>query len=107
MRTKWIAVVAGLVAAVGLLGMAGCDKRSKTVDMGIVCKECGFEGVAKVTEGQPLPVKCPKCGKMTAYLGFLCPNAACGKQIPWDGKTPPAVCPHCKQAIGGKASEVH
>ena len=42
-------------------------------------------------------VKCPKCGKATAFVARLCPK--CHKPLAWDPKSPPTTCPLCKAKL--------
>lgn len=97
----WVWGVGLLVIAVAAWRLVSCARDGETIDVGVVCTSCKFEGVIPVRKGtDPWPVKCPKCGKRTAFAAYQCPR--CMKLIPWDPKKPPTTCPYCEADLSRK-----
>lgn len=95
---KWVLVLGVVAVLIGAWRLVSCARHAKTVDVGVLCTSCGFHGPAAVPVGTvEWPVKCPKCGKATAFVAQLCPK--CHKPIAWDPKSPPTTCPLCKAKL--------
>jgi len=72
------------------------DSRSHRVALMCMTEGCDYQREESLQVGETLPLKCPKCGKMSVVPSFTCPN--CGTPNVWNedrGLKPPTKCTKC------------
>ncbi len=67
-----------------------------------VCKACKATGTTRVAYDEPFPIRCPKCGRKEAVMGFTC--VGCGRII--EKRSEPVYrCPHCGTVYDNRAGQ--
>ncbi|RMF83111.1 MAG: hypothetical protein D6744_05340 [Planctomycetota bacterium] len=109
LRTLAIALV-GLGMVVGAVVMylrirppAG-SLPSRTYPVVVHCEACGHEANLQVPFDAVFPIKCPRCGRMTALAAWRCRD--CGKTFVPESTREDVTCPECgSEAVGSAAAK--